>query len=200
MDELIYIHGTTSEGRLGAPASHGCIRMANADVVDLARRLNRLTTPAVTDAELDRLSAADRKTREIVMASSVRMRVTYKVALVRDGELRVYPDVYGRFSGGLGAQVRRELAQNGIDATRITPGGMARIRAGASSRGGASFALADLASLRAPERPAPTPTVEPGVELAGVPVLPVEPARADSVAAPEPVAAEAAVGEVAAQP
>ena len=45
MDDLIYIHGTTSEGRLGAPASHGCIRMSNADVVDLARRLHRIATP-----------------------------------------------------------------------------------------------------------------------------------------------------------
>ena len=31
----IYIHGTTEEGRLGSPASHGCIRMKNKDVIDL---------------------------------------------------------------------------------------------------------------------------------------------------------------------
>ena len=31
----IYIHGTDEEGRLGQPASHGCIRMANHDVIDL---------------------------------------------------------------------------------------------------------------------------------------------------------------------
>lgn len=32
---FIYIHGTDEEGRLGVPASHGCIRMRNQDVVDL---------------------------------------------------------------------------------------------------------------------------------------------------------------------
>jgi lipoprotein-anchoring transpeptidase ErfK/SrfK len=31
----IYIHGTDEEGRLGAPASHGCIRMRNQAVIDL---------------------------------------------------------------------------------------------------------------------------------------------------------------------
>ncbi len=31
----IYIHGTPEEGLIGAPASRGCIRMRNADVVEL---------------------------------------------------------------------------------------------------------------------------------------------------------------------
>ena len=31
----IYIHGTSEEGRLGTPASHGCIRMFNHDVIEL---------------------------------------------------------------------------------------------------------------------------------------------------------------------
>ncbi|MEH6456264.1 MAG: L,D-transpeptidase [Cocleimonas sp.] len=31
----IYIHGTDEEGRLGKAASHGCIRMANNDVIEL---------------------------------------------------------------------------------------------------------------------------------------------------------------------
>lgn len=31
----IYIHGTAEEGRIGRPASQGCIRMRNADVIEL---------------------------------------------------------------------------------------------------------------------------------------------------------------------
>lgn len=31
----IYIHGTHEEGLIGQPASHGCIRMRNADVIEL---------------------------------------------------------------------------------------------------------------------------------------------------------------------
>ncbi len=35
----IYIHGTDEEGRLGKPASHGCIRMTNTAVIDLFNRV-----------------------------------------------------------------------------------------------------------------------------------------------------------------
>jgi hypothetical protein len=35
----IYIHGTNEEHKLGKPASHGCIRMRNADVVELFDRV-----------------------------------------------------------------------------------------------------------------------------------------------------------------
>jgi lipoprotein-anchoring transpeptidase ErfK/SrfK len=34
-DRYVYIHGTNAESRLGMPASEGCIRMSNADVIDL---------------------------------------------------------------------------------------------------------------------------------------------------------------------
>ena len=34
-NRFIYIHGTSEEGRLGSPNSHGCIRMKNKDVIDL---------------------------------------------------------------------------------------------------------------------------------------------------------------------
>lgn len=35
----IYIHGTHEEGLIGQPASHGCVRMRNADVVEVFDRL-----------------------------------------------------------------------------------------------------------------------------------------------------------------
>jgi lipoprotein-anchoring transpeptidase ErfK/SrfK len=34
-DRYIYIHGTNHEEMIGEPASHGCIRMRNADLVEL---------------------------------------------------------------------------------------------------------------------------------------------------------------------
>lgn len=36
---FIYIHGTPEEGLIGRPASHGCVRMVNADVIELFDRL-----------------------------------------------------------------------------------------------------------------------------------------------------------------
>ncbi len=36
---FIYIHGTDEEGRLGKPASHGCIRMKNQAVINLFKKV-----------------------------------------------------------------------------------------------------------------------------------------------------------------
>ena len=34
-DRFIYIHGTNQEDLIGTPASHGCIRLRNADMIAL---------------------------------------------------------------------------------------------------------------------------------------------------------------------
>jgi L,D-transpeptidase YbiS len=34
-DRFIYIHGTKHEDKIGNPASHGCVRMRNPDVIEL---------------------------------------------------------------------------------------------------------------------------------------------------------------------
>ena len=181
MDELIYIHGTTSEGRLGAPASHGCIRMSNADVVDLARRLHRYAAPDADEAALDAVSRPGKQERHTVMARSIRMRVTYQVARLRGERLHVYPDVYGRVGDGFQAQLRRELARGGLDTDQLPAPAMARLRQGAA-RGGASFALAEIPSLRPLP---PEPPRQRGPRLLGRPVgtpAPEELAAADDAA------------------
>lgn len=38
-DRFIYIHGTNHEEAIGEPASHGCIRMKNADLIALFERV-----------------------------------------------------------------------------------------------------------------------------------------------------------------
>ena len=38
-DRYVYIHGTNQEALIGTPASHGCVRMRNADVIDLYARV-----------------------------------------------------------------------------------------------------------------------------------------------------------------
>jgi lipoprotein-anchoring transpeptidase ErfK/SrfK len=38
-DRYIYIHGTNQEALIGTPASHGCVRMRNADIVALFARV-----------------------------------------------------------------------------------------------------------------------------------------------------------------
>ena len=47
----IDIHGTNAESNLGTPASHGCVRMSNADVVDLFTRVEVGTPVWISDEE-----------------------------------------------------------------------------------------------------------------------------------------------------
>lgn len=42
-DRYIYIHGTNEESLIGTPASHGCVRMRNSDIVELYSRVPRGT-------------------------------------------------------------------------------------------------------------------------------------------------------------
>lgn len=39
-ERYIYIHGTNHESKIGTPASHGCVRMRNADVAELYELVN----------------------------------------------------------------------------------------------------------------------------------------------------------------
>lgn len=46
-DRCIYIHGTSQEHRIGTPASHGCIRMKNHDIMELFAMVRRGTHVAI---------------------------------------------------------------------------------------------------------------------------------------------------------
>jgi L,D-transpeptidase YbiS len=47
-DRYIYIHGTNHEEKIGLPDSHGCIRMKNADLVELFERVTEGTPVEIT--------------------------------------------------------------------------------------------------------------------------------------------------------
>jgi lipoprotein-anchoring transpeptidase ErfK/SrfK len=48
-ERFIYIHGTKHEGKIGSPASCGCIRMRNEDVVELFDLVDH-DTPVIIEA------------------------------------------------------------------------------------------------------------------------------------------------------
>jgi hypothetical protein len=48
-NRYIYIHGTSEEGKIGTPASHGCIRMRNIDVLNLYNKIRVGTKVLILD-------------------------------------------------------------------------------------------------------------------------------------------------------
>ena len=48
-NRYIYIHGTSEEGKIGSPASHGCVRMLNTDVIELYAKIKIGTKVLILD-------------------------------------------------------------------------------------------------------------------------------------------------------
>jgi lipoprotein-anchoring transpeptidase ErfK/SrfK len=56
-NRFIYIHGTTEENRLGAPASYGCVRMAAKDVIRVFEQVPIGATVTITKEQLPKSEA-----------------------------------------------------------------------------------------------------------------------------------------------
>ena len=48
-NRYIYIHGTSEEGKIGTPASHGCIRMINTEVLEFYNKIPLFTKILILD-------------------------------------------------------------------------------------------------------------------------------------------------------
>jgi len=144
-EPLYFIHGTTEEGKLGRPASHGCVRMANDDVVALAMLLHEHTTPAIGRDRLEEIAAARTKTREIPFERTVPLWIDYELVEVAAGQIVVHPDVYRRGGGReqLAARIVDALAANGVAADTVDREQVALLADEAGKTGG-SRPLAEL--------------------------------------------------------
>ena len=92
-DRLFYIHGTSAA--VGRAASHGCIRISNEDILDLARLL-ALEVGADMDAEMiDGLERNSKRTRTMALPPVVHIDIAYSLVEEVDGEVKEHEDVYG---------------------------------------------------------------------------------------------------------
>jgi hypothetical protein len=93
---LYYIHGTPDEASLGTPASHGCVRMLDRDVVELATLIHDRARPTLPSARIPAVLREARTTRVSRIQDSVTLVIRYQPVVVEGGELRIYPDIYRR--------------------------------------------------------------------------------------------------------
>lgn len=132
---LLYIHGTSQEHSLGQPASHGCIRMANEDAIELARLVHAYASPGITEEALDRLEASPRSTRTIRLRRPVPLQIRYDVAEIHEGYLQVHPDIYGRKDAFVRKAVLAVLERAGHTESEVDADAVATL-VGASRRHG----------------------------------------------------------------
>ncbi|HEX2168168.1 MAG TPA: L,D-transpeptidase [Longimicrobiales bacterium] len=112
---LLYIHGTSAYQSLGNPASRGCVRMRNSDVIELARLVHEYASPKLDTDKLETLIDSPTMTRTIRLSKSVKFTAEYDVATIDDGFLILYPDVYDRVRSKVRDEVAETLRENGID-------------------------------------------------------------------------------------
>lgn len=117
--DLYFIHGTPNAGSIGRAASHGCIRMRNADAIELARLVHREGAPGVSDGDIDRILANSSRTRTIGMARSVPLRIVYEPVEVHDGDLEIHPDIYGFGRGAVTERALQEIEAAGYDVAAL---------------------------------------------------------------------------------
>jgi murein L,D-transpeptidase YcbB/YkuD len=128
---LLYIHGTNDKVALGDPASHGCVRLLNEDLIELTRLVQSYATPGIDQDALERLAENPDETKEFNFRNAVPFEVVYNVASINNNFLYIYPDVYRKIKPEeLEAQVRDVLAEHGIPFSEVDRTRLDRLLAG----------------------------------------------------------------------
>jgi len=99
LSDAILFHGTNKEKSVGRPASHGCMRMFNADAVEIAWYLQSHFS-SKKDESLRALYKKNGRTTYVVeLDQPVPVRLAYKPLIVRGDKLVFYPDYYNKLKG-----------------------------------------------------------------------------------------------------
>ncbi len=99
LSDAILFHGTNQEKSVGRAASHGCMRMLNNDVVEMAWYLQHHFS-SKNDPGLRDLYKKNTKTTYVVeLDTPVPVKLVYKPIIVKSDKLIFYPDYYNKFKG-----------------------------------------------------------------------------------------------------
>lgn len=157
-----FLHGTPLDASIGSAASHGCIRLHNADAIALARLVHRYGTPRLSDEAVARL-VADTATRRVELEIPVPITLRYDRVEVRGDSLFVYRDVYGLTIGSVLRDIVETLAGHGVDTTSIDTASVRSLARNIPRRGNAI----PLSKLRGDVRPTQSPGDSTGTPRAG---------------------------------
>ena len=115
---LYFIHGTPAPTSIGRAASHGCVRMANADAIELARTVSLAAASAEDRSRLSTVLAGT-TTRVMVLEPPIPADVRYDLAEIRRDSLFVYRDVYGLRAVPMRDVVYAALTGVGVDTSAV---------------------------------------------------------------------------------
>ena len=126
------IHQAKGAGDLGNLVSHGCVRVMQADLYDLADKIVLARELAVTKEQI----ADAKRTKETFTAELepvIPVEITYDTLVVEAGKLRIYPDVYERKTNTV-ANLRAELKSSGVEEADLDDATLAKMLARAVAK------------------------------------------------------------------
>lgn len=111
------IHQAKGPGDLGSLVSHGCFRVLQSDLYDLAEKIVAARSLEVLPSEIE---AAKRSKKTLIAAlePNVVVEITYDTIVVENGRLNIYPDVYKQKRNTV-ENVRRELQTSGVSDSKL---------------------------------------------------------------------------------
>ena len=111
----ILFHGTNQAWSVGRPASHGCMRMHNSDVTELAWFIQQRFSDQCDPALREEYREKGWKTFKVKLTRPVPVHVVYRPVIAREGHIEFFKDHYHRVSGRREAAILTELVSAGYD-------------------------------------------------------------------------------------
>lgn len=111
------IHQAARSSDLGHLVSHGCVRVRQEDLLDLASSIVTARGLSISKEQIDH---AMKSTDRLVAAlkTPIVVDINYDTLVIEGGVLHIYPDVYGRDTNTV-ENLRAELQTAGLDASRL---------------------------------------------------------------------------------
>lgn len=112
------LHQAKGPADMGSLVSHGCVRVMQKDLYDLAEKIVAARGLNVTPEQI-KSAKLNKNTLVADIDPELQVEITYDTIVVENGRLNVYPDVYLRKTNTV-ANVREELRTSGVDDSNVT--------------------------------------------------------------------------------
>lgn len=107
------IHGGKSPAKLGTFASHGCVGLTSAQVLDFSKLLAQVSGTELTDKAIQSYFKNKTRTQVVKLDQMVPVELRYETIVIEDGKLHIYRDVYDQDSN-TEANLRAVLEANNV--------------------------------------------------------------------------------------
>ena len=126
------IHQAKGINDLGSLVSHGCVRVLQADLYDLA---DKIVAARELDLTPEQIAEAEKtkKTLAAELEPVIPVEITYDTMVVEAGKLHIYPDVYD-LKKNIIENLRAELRSSGVDVPNLSDETLKKMLARAISK------------------------------------------------------------------